>query len=555
MSKAIFDNAGKLDLLFRIARVGSKLFTFVNEDETPYLLTGRTFSLNIKENPGDAESVFSLTDGDGLTVGSSTIQIEVTAEQTDLAEKLFFWELYETVDERTWLCGSAYFISRDPSEEDDAGEVIVRLDPDAVTVIIGNPAPEASEEFTWVPDDETLEGEGTEESPARVKDGVFESAGAAAVVAIDGLLREWDNTENNFPDSGGSGTDGAIEAHNHFIGIGTGSWEVVTGDGSVSVEDGAHFIAKIDDPGNDPDNWWTTLPGGAAYTAGSGVEINAGVVEWGSSWGGQTVTDGFHNIDPINQDAATLSFGEVGRFDAITMMANNLTITAADAAAFVSSIFGGYGASSVFNAFGIIKNSGGIDGNYIKSNNGGAGLLSSVTPVVHLRRALTGVSVAGNGVGGKIIFDVANSVAGDFSPAAGISYILTDVTNGSEDSKYVLSVLVNGVETTVAEFAGTPTALVDASSMALTNAKHTLASSSATRTFTISYTGDDITLEVTLNTTAATYTFPASALCVSEGTASGANTLTLSGVSGDKYIIAIKKMGSAYYVVSKNFGQ
>jgi hypothetical protein len=80
-------------------------------------------------------------------------------------------------------------------------------------------------------------------------------------------------------------------------------------------------------------------------------------------------------------------------------------------------------------------------------------------------------------------------------------------------------------------------ALVDASTMDLTETKHTLASSSATRTFTI------------------TYTFPAAALCVSEGVASGDNTLALSGVSGDKYIIAIKKMGSAYYVVAKNFGQ
>lgn len=101
----------------------------------------------------------------------------------------------------------------------------------------------------------------------------------------------------------------------------------------------------------------------------------------------------------------------------------------------------------------------------------------------------------------------------------------------------------------------TATALVDGATMDLTATKHTLASSSATRTFTISYTGDDITLEVTLSATSATYTFPATSLCVSEGTASGNNTLALSGVSGDKYLIAIKKIGSAYYVVSKNFGQ
>ena len=101
----------------------------------------------------------------------------------------------------------------------------------------------------------------------------------------------------------------------------------------------------------------------------------------------------------------------------------------------------------------------------------------------------------------------------------------------------------------------TAVALTDAASMDLTATKQTLTSAAATRTFTISYTGDDITLEVTLNATSAVYTFPATALCVSEGVASGDNTLSLSGVSGDKYIIGIKKVGNNYYVVSKNFGQ
>jgi hypothetical protein len=98
-------------------------------------------------------------------------------------------------------------------------------------------------------------------------------------------------------------------------------------------------------------------------------------------------------------------------------------------------------------------------------------------------------------------------------------------------------------------------ALVDGAAIALTATKHTLASSQATITFTITYTGDDITLIVTLTGTSATYTFPAGSLCVSEGVASGDNTLAISGTSGDKYVIAIKKVGSVYYVVGKNFGQ
>lgn len=103
--------------------------------------------------------------------------------------------------------------------------------------------------------------------------------------------------------------------------------------------------------------------------------------------------------------------------------------------------------------------------------------------------------------------------------------------------------------------ASKPVDLTDAATIDLSARKHKLASSAAARTFIISHRGDSITIELTLSATSATYTFPATALCVSEGVASGDNTLTLSGTSGDKYMIGIDKIGSAYYVVAKNFGQ
>lgn len=70
-------------------------------------------------------------------------------------------------------------------------------------------------------------------------------------------LREWDNTQNKFPDAGGSGTAGAIAKHNWFVGNGLGSWEVVTGQGAQDVPDGTIFVARVDTPGQDPDNWRT----------------------------------------------------------------------------------------------------------------------------------------------------------------------------------------------------------------------------------------------------------------------------------------------------------
>lgn len=141
----------------------------------------------------------------------------------------------------------------------------------------------------------------------------------------------------------------------------------------------------------------------------------------------------------------------------------------------------------------------------------------------------------------------------------GIAEIATqaETNTGTDDARIVTPLkLANYTGVTNKQLlVNSATALTDASSMDLTAIKHTLTTSSATRTFTITYTGDDICIEVTLNTATSTFTFPATSLCVSEGIASGDNTCVLSGSSGDKYIVAIKKVGSAYYVVSKNFGQ
>lgn len=101
----------------------------------------------------------------------------------------------------------------------------------------------------------------------------------------------------------------------------------------------------------------------------------------------------------------------------------------------------------------------------------------------------------------------------------------------------------------------TGTALTSGATIDLTAAKHTLTTALSAITFTVSFTGEDIVIEITLNATSSTLTFPAGSLCVSDGEASGDNTCALSGASGDKYIVALKKIGSVYYVAAKNFGQ
>lgn len=123
-----------------------------------------------------------------------------------------------------------------------------------------------------------------------------------------------------------------------------------------------------------------------------------------------------------------------------------------------------------------------------------------------------------------------------------------------EDANEVKTV-VNANETTLGgkqAIVNTAVALVDGATIDITAIKHTLTSTTAAITFTISYTGDEITIYLTLNAITSVLTFPSGSSCISDGEPSGGVTCTLFGVSGDKYAIVVKKVGSDYIVVSKN---
>lgn len=100
----------------------------------------------------------------------------------------------------------------------------------------------------------------------------------------------------------------------------------------------------------------------------------------------------------------------------------------------------------------------------------------------------------------------------------------------------------------------TAVALTDGATIDITGPKHTLSTATG-RTFTISHAGDYGVIEITQNSTSATHTFPAAWKCWAEGVASGTNTLGISGTSGDVYVLAWVKVGSNYYVASKNSDQ
>ena len=97
----------------------------------------------------------------------------------------------------------------------------------------------------------------------------------------------------------------------------------------------------------------------------------------------------------------------------------------------------------------------------------------------------------------------------------------------------------------------TAVALTDAATIDITGPKHTLTTANG-RTFTISFLGDGGLIEITLNAASATFTFPSGWKGISESQSSGNNTVSLSGTSGDVYLLVWIKVGSNYTVAAKN---
>lgn len=101
----------------------------------------------------------------------------------------------------------------------------------------------------------------------------------------------------------------------------------------------------------------------------------------------------------------------------------------------------------------------------------------------------------------------------------------------------------------------TALALTDGAAITLTAIKHTLTTDEATVTFTDSYAGDFLLVEVTLNVTSTVWTFPSNSLCAFNGTASGTTSMTVTGVVGDRVHLSRAKVGSNYSYIAFNFGQ
>jgi hypothetical protein len=136
-----FDPAEGLTLFFRIARAGSKKFVFKNEDDSPYAISASTWQLNIKKESGSVTNVLQLLPGTGLTIGgagNNEITVSVSEATSNLAERSYYWELFNDTTNITWLNGQAYFYTGVVDTSDSVTDITIDLGETTVEITVEN---------------------------------------------------------------------------------------------------------------------------------------------------------------------------------------------------------------------------------------------------------------------------------------------------------------------------------------------------------------------------------------------------------------------------------
>lgn len=221
IKSATFDPSKRLDLYFRINRDGSKRFIFLDENSDEFDITSIPFELLIRDYPGAKPKVISLTSGAGLEIPVyevNILEVSVTADQTNINEGEFYWELYLINQKRTWLSGKAFFHNGEfDGVENDTETLTIKQDGEIIQI--------------------TVQGS--------VSSGVNNWRGGYDLSAT-----------NDYPISGGTGTAGVPgEGNVWFISV-PGTLDVY-GLGVISVYYGA-LLTYLGGDVSDPQSWKVT---------------------------------------------------------------------------------------------------------------------------------------------------------------------------------------------------------------------------------------------------------------------------------------------------------
>lgn len=104
----------KSRLVRLFARIGEasvpRTFIFQNEDESDHDISNYDFKLIVYKRANSNVKLFTLSIGSGLTVeDDNKLIIEITAAQATQEAGTYFWRLYSTQEDHTWLNGPFQF--------------------------------------------------------------------------------------------------------------------------------------------------------------------------------------------------------------------------------------------------------------------------------------------------------------------------------------------------------------------------------------------------------------------------------------------------------------
>lgn len=141
MAAISFDPARKLTLYFRVARDGSKTFSFVDANGTAKDVSGYSFAFSFKYRASDSSNVFSIANGDLTRHSTDKITIPVSSTLTNVAPQEYYWQMDVTLPDtkvHTWLTGSAKFHNGEFDGITESSTITVDESGSAVTIAISD---------------------------------------------------------------------------------------------------------------------------------------------------------------------------------------------------------------------------------------------------------------------------------------------------------------------------------------------------------------------------------------------------------------------------------
>lgn len=139
MAAISFDPARQLTLYFRVARDGSKTFSFVDANGTAKDVSGYSFAFSFKYRASDSSNVFSIANGDLTRPSTDKITIPVSSTLTNVAPQEYYWQMDVTLPDtkvHTWLTGSAKFHNGEFDGIIESSTITVDESGSAVTISI-----------------------------------------------------------------------------------------------------------------------------------------------------------------------------------------------------------------------------------------------------------------------------------------------------------------------------------------------------------------------------------------------------------------------------------